>query len=407
MRFPGILLLLGCLGACASAQDLALVHANVYASPDAAVMADAVVLIREGKIAAVGQRLPVPAGIPRLDLAGATVVAGFWNSHVHFSEPKWADANHIPAATLERQLQDFVTRSGFTTVVDTGSLTVNTVAIRRRIESGEIAGPRIYTAGIPLYPLHALPFYLNDLPAAVRNQLHQPASPDEAVTAVRQNIADGADLTKLFTGSIVAPDHIVPMSIPIATAAVAEAHRHGQLVFSHSTNLAGTNAALAAGVDVLAHSPELLTGIDDDYVRRLVDKHVSIIPTLKLFSQDANIADIRNVLFRFHRLGGVLLFGTDTGYLTDYDVAEEYRQLALAGFNYREILAMLTTAPAARFRVANRSGRVEPGYDADLTILASDPGSGDPLAFTQVKWVIRRGRVIFAADGRARYGADH
>lgn len=372
-----------------------MVHANVYTAPDAVELHDATVLIRSGKIAAVGQHVSIPEGIHRLDAAGAVVTAGFWNTHVHFVEPKWADAGHLATTALARQLEEMLTHSGFTTVVDTGSDTANTAALRRRIESGEVPGPRIYTAGIPLYPPHALPYYLNDLPSELRNRLHQPATPAEAVAAVQENIAAGSDITKLFTGSIAAPNHIVPMSVPIATAAVEEAHRHHQLVFSHTTNLEGTKVAVASGVDVLAHAPEVVRGIHDAFLRQLIAQHMAIIPTLKLFSEDADIADIRKVVLRFHRLGGVLMFGTDTGFLTDYDVSEEYRQLSLAGLGFREILAMLTTAPAGRFGIGDRCGEIAAGYEGDLTILAADPAFGSPGAFTDVRYTVRAGRVIF------------
>ncbi len=377
------------------AQELVILHAKVYTSPDLRPVTGATILIRNGKIVAVGRRLAVPPAIESLDCRGCIVFAGFWNTHVHFMEPKWADASRLPAMQLARELQQMLTHSGFTTVVDTGSDTMNTVALRRRIESGEVPGPRIYTAGFPLYPSHALPFYLSGLPPELRDRLPQPATPADAIASVQQNIAAGTDIVKLFTGSILAPGHVVPMSAPIATAAVAEAHRHHQLVFAHSTNLEGTRVAMNSGVDILAHAPEATGGLDDRLLQQLVARHMAMIPTLKLFSGDADIASIRSEVFRFHRLGGVLLFGTDTGFLTDYDVGEEYRQLSLAGLGFRQILTMLTTAPAERFGVADHQGRVAPGMDADLTILSVDPATGDPLAFTQVEYTIRAGHIIF------------
>jgi imidazolonepropionase-like amidohydrolase len=286
----------------------------------------------------------------------------------------------------------------FTTVVDTGSDTVNTVELRRRIESGEIPGPRIYTAGLPLYPSHALPYYLSGLPPEFRNRLPQPETPAEAVASVQQNIAAGTDIVKLFTGSILSPGHVVPMSAPIASAAVAEAHRHHQLLFTHSTNLEDTRVAMDSGVDVLAHAPEVTDGLDDRLLQNIVAHHMAMIPTLKLFSGDADIAGIRSEVFRFRCLGGVLMFGTDTGFLTDYDMGEESRQLSLAGLDFRQILTMLTTAPAGRFGVSDHEGRIAPGMAADLTILSANPATGDPLAVTQVKYTIRAGRIIFHAD---------
>jgi imidazolonepropionase-like amidohydrolase len=378
------------------AQDLAVVGAKVYASPEARPTANTTILIRGGRIVSVGQHVRIPQGVETLPCANCVVFAGFWNTHVHFTETKWVDAANQPAEKLMQQLREMLTLSGFTTVVDTASIPDNTVALRRRIESGEVMGPRIYTAGAGLFPPHALPYYVKDMPPAVLAQLPQPDTPAEAAADVQKNIAAGADIVKLFTGSIVAPRQIVPMPLAIATAAAAAGHEHGQLVFAHPSNLAGTRVAMESGVDVLAHAPEELEGIDDSLLHQMVERHMAIIPTLKLFSGDSSIAGIRAVVLKFHQFGGQLMFGTDTGFLTDYDVKEECHQLALAGLSYRDVLAMLTTAPAQRFRVADQEGRVAVGMKGDLTVLAADPAS-DPLAFTRVLFAIRGGRVIATA----------
>jgi N-acetylglucosamine-6-phosphate deacetylase len=64
------------------------------------------------------------------------------------------------------------------------------------------------------------------------------------------------------------------------------------------------------------------------------------------------------------------MFGTDTGFLRDYDPKEEYRQLFLCGFSARQVLAMLTTIPSRRFGVSELKGKVAVGMEGDLTILA-------------------------------------
>jgi len=390
---PALIALLFASGA--DAQNLAIVNATVYASPLAPAQQGLTVVIRDGKIVAVGKHVPVPDGTTALPCKDCVVLAGFWNAHVHFMEPKWDDAAHQPAEKLAGQIEAMLTHSGFTTVVDTGSDGENTIALRRRIESGEIAGPRIFTAGAPIFPAHALPYYLDGVPATLRSKLGQPETPAEAVAFVDKNLALGTDILKLFTGSIVKPDHIVPMSVSIAREAADEAHRHGQLVFAHTTNMEGTRVAVESGVDVLAHAPEETSGIDEPFLRKMVALHMTMIPTLKLFSQDDNIAQIRAEVNRFHSMGGRLVYGTDTGFLTDYDQGEEFRQLAQSGLGFREVLAMLTTAPAELFHAAG--GKVERGMNGDLTVLASDPASGDPAAFTKVLYTIRGGRVIFRA----------
>src|ERR1700722_3929584 len=156
------------------AQDLAITHASVYSAPDAPVRRNVTVLIRHGVIAGVGEHLRIPKDVETISCQGCVVLAGFWNAHVHFMEPKWNDAAHQPADKLTRQMSDMVTHSGFTTVVDVGSDGENTIALRRRVESGEVVGPRIITAGIPLFPAHALPYYLDVLPAEVKAKMAEP-----------------------------------------------------------------------------------------------------------------------------------------------------------------------------------------------------------------------------------------
>jgi imidazolonepropionase-like amidohydrolase len=348
-------------------------------------------------IAGVGAHLRTPEGIKTISCEGCVVLAGFWNAHVHFMEPKWNDAANQPAEKLTYQMSEMLTRSGFTTVVDTGSDGENTIALRRRVEGGEVLGPRIITAGIPIFPAHALPYYLAELPEELKAKMALPEAAAAAATVVDKNRAFGYDIVKLFTGSMVSPDHVTPMQVPIARAAADEAHRHGQLVFSHSSNLEGTKVAIDAGVDVLAHTPERTFGFDEAMLRRMIAQHMTIIPTLKLFSRDDDIANIRGLDYRFHQLGGRLVYGTDTGFLPDYDQSEEFRQLMQAGFGYREVLAMLTTAPAELFHLSQHEGKVMPGMRGDLTILSEDPASGHPEVFTKVKYTIRGGNVIWRA----------
>jgi imidazolonepropionase-like amidohydrolase len=403
MRIMGIravvfaLFLFG-LGAMGRAQDLAITRVTVYAAPDAPAQADVTVVIRHGVIEGVGEHLRIPKNIQTIACPGCFVFAGFWNAHVHFMEPQWNQAASQPAEKLTRQMSEMLTHSGFTTVVDTGSDGENTIALRRRVENGEVLGPRIFTAGIPIFPAHALPYYLEQLPPELKAKMGQPETASDAAAIVDKNRAAGCDIVKLFTGSIVSPGHITPMQVTIARAAADEAHRHGQRVFAHSSNLEGTKVAIDAGVDVLAHTPEVTSGIDEAMMRRMIAQHMTIIPTLKLFSRDEDIAKIGGLDYRFRQLGGRLVYGTDTGFLPDYDQSEEFRQLAKAGFGFREVLGMLTTAPAELFELSPHEGKVMPGMRGDLTILSEDPASGHPEAFTKVRYTIRGGKVLWRSN---------
>lgn len=391
-------------------QHFALVGGRIYPDPFSKPISDGTVLIENGKITAVGtkNRVHVPPGFDTVDCTGKTIVAGFWNSHVHFTEPKWEGAASLPATQLNAQLQQMLTRYGFTSVVDTGSDLPNTVAIRKRIQSGEVMGPRILTAGFPLYPHDGIPYYVTEsVPSALVKQLPQPATPEEAVRAVDEDVAQGADIIKLFVVSIVTRDGkhtTLPMSLPIVQAATAEAHRKGKLVFAHPSTNEGVELVLQGKVDVLAHTTEEAVGWTPAIVNRLKAANVSLIPTLTLFSgedgPDTNHQGILQEVKSYSDAGGQILFGTDIGFITDYRLlTREYELLGRAGLNYRQVLATLTTAPAKRLGFAATAGRIATGQDADLAVLDSDPAD-DITAFSRIKMTLRRGQIIYRAEGQ-------
>ena len=389
-------------------QQIALVGGQIYPDPISKPISQGVILIENGKITAVGtkSKVRVPPGFDTVDCTGKTIVAGFWNSHVHFTEPKWEDAANLPAAQLNEQLQQMLTRYGFTSVVDTASDLPNTAALRKRIQSGEVLGPRILTAGFPLYPHNGVPYYVVDsVPPDLVKRLPQPATPEEAVRAVDEDIAQGADIIKLFVVSIVTRDGkhtTLPMSLAIVQAATAEAHRKGKLVFAHPSTNEGVELVLQGNVDVLAHTTEDAVGWPPATVSRLKSAGVSLIPTLTLFSgedgPDANHQGILQEVKSYSDAGGQILFGTDIGYITDYRLlTREYELLGRAGLTYRQVLATLTTAPSKRLGFAATTGRVAEGQDADLVILDSDPAA-DIKAFSRINMTLRQGNIIYRAE---------
>lgn len=379
---------------------LAIQHARIYVSPAEPPIDDGTVLIRDGLIAAVGHGVEVPAGAAVLPCDHCVITAGFWNAHVHFTERKWSGAEWKPAGDLNAQLADMFLSRGFTTVVDVGSNLSDTLPIRRRIENGELDGPLIYTAGSALYPPHGIPYYLRGtLPRWIIALMPQPETPQEAQRIVRDNLKAGADVTKLFTGSWVTRGHVLPMPLAIAKAAVQTTHLNGRLVFAHPSNLAGTQVAIESGVDVLAHAPDDTEGIDKALFATMVHNNMAMTPTLKMFATTVTTKpEYLNPIYaevrQFHELGGTLIFGTDVGYMTDYTTEGEFEALGKCGLSATDVLAMLTTNPAARMGVANQKGTVTAGKLADLTILDADPAVG-LTSFSRVRMVIRSGKVIY------------
>jgi imidazolonepropionase-like amidohydrolase len=336
------------------------------------------------------------------------VTAGFQNSHVHLLDPAFADAGKRPSADLEQPLRRMLTRFGYTTVVDTGSDIFVTAALRQRIDSGDTKGPAILTAGMPVYPKNGIPIYLRDLPPQILQMLAQPGTADEAVAHVRTNFERGANAVKLFLATPQGGGQIKRMSAEIARAAAAEAHKQGRLVMSHPTDPQGAADSVAAGVDILVHTT--IDGADsawsDQLISDLVAHKVSVIPTLKLWRYEldkaklaANIrekvvGEAEKQLKRFSDAGGQVLFGTDVGYMVDFDPTDEYILMARAGLTPMQILASLTTSPAARWTQATRRGRVKAGLDADLVVLNGDPAA-EVKHFSNVKCTIRGGREIY------------
>ena len=360
---------------------------RLYAAPDAPPVDDAAILIVDGKIAAAGPAKDIATGGAKRLAAcdGGTVTAGFQNSH----------------------------RFGFTTVVDTASNLANTIVLRDRIERGEIPGPRIITAGFALYPRDGIPIYLRDLPPELLEMLSQPASVEEALAEVQANLDAGANATKLFLMTPQGGGRYAFMQPDIALAAADETHRRGLLVLAHPTDIEGINLAIEAGVDVLVHTTigaEGRTVWDAALIEQMRAKNMAVVPTLKLFPYELKrmelperivegaTSDAVEQLRSYAAAGGQVLFGTDVGYMTDYDPTDEYRLMARA-LKPMEILASLTTAPAARWKEEKARGRVAEGLDADLVVLDGDPAA-DAANFAKVRCTIRGGKLTYPVGTR-------
>jgi imidazolonepropionase-like amidohydrolase len=395
------------------AADLAIVDARVYPAPDAVPIERGTVLVRDGRIAAVGPSatITVPAGMTVLDGKGTFVTAGFWNSHVHFLALPLREAADRPAPELNAALSTMLTRWGFTTVFDVASFSGSARALRKRIEAGEVTGPAVLTVDVPFFPQDGTPVYVRHLLKQIGAPSAEVANSDQARARAEQQLAAGADGVKLFAGAIVGGDiGVLPMDVEIARAVVGEAHRAGKPAFAHPSDLAGLEVSLASGVDVLAHTTPFTGPWDDALVRRLRAADLALVPTLTLFEAELRreavpdqviarfIADATQQVKVFAAAGGTVLFGTDVGYIDHFDTALEFELMSRAGLDWRQILASLTAAPAERFGQGERKGRIAPGMEADLVLLSRDPAV-DVKGFSHVQVTVRNGRVIYRAAG--------
>jgi imidazolonepropionase-like amidohydrolase len=380
----------------AHAQTLVLKGGNLYASPDATAISDAVIVTSAGVITAVGRgsEVPIPPDARVIDCAGKTIVAGFWNSHVHFTEPVWRTSVDGPAAPLTSHMQAMLTRWGFTTVWSLGSNPRDSLALRRRVNAGEVLGPNIFLVG-SIFPQDGRPAYLPDA------TIPEAATPERAEQMAREYLQIGLDGIKLFAGVYKGEDKpVVNMDAAIAKAAVDIAHARGKPVFAHPQNTAGIEAVIASGVDVMAHTVAGQPGYTAEQLARFKQQNIALTPTLSLFAKlpiPAEIVgrivnNIANQVKAFSDNGGTVLFGTDVGYIQLYDTTLEY-ELMRRALSERQVLASLTTNPAAYFKAAKK-GKVEAGFDADLVILDGDP-IADVRNLAKVATTIRAGQVIY------------
>jgi imidazolonepropionase-like amidohydrolase len=389
-----LLVLLWTAAMAAQSGDLALVHGRLYSSPTSEPLDDATVLIHAGTIAwvGVGNEAKIPRTAETIDCKGKVIVAGFWNSHVHF-ETGWQDSAKMPAAKLTSLMQQMLTGWGFTTVWDLGSNPQNTLAIRRRVESEEVPGPQILMAG-DIFPKNGHPVYLPP-----EMQLTEAASPEEAGREARQYLDWGLDGIKLFTGAFMGNKPVINMDTDVAKAAVDIAHREHKPVFAHPQNRTGVDNAVSAGVDVLAHTIPAERRYTDEEIAAMKQHRVALSPTLTLWTTVVSDVGVQNQLVQYgvdelkqySSAGGTILFGTDVGFTSKYDTTQEYEFMGRA-MSWRQILASLTTNPSEFFKSAHE-GRIEKGMQANLVVLEADPAQ-DVRNFAKVAYTIRNGKVL-------------
>jgi imidazolonepropionase-like amidohydrolase len=385
-------------------EYVALVGATIYVNPVDEPIRDGVILIQGEKIVSVGRRaqMQFPETAHALDCFGLTITAGLWNSHVHFFERKWADVAATPAPELGCQLQDMLTKYGFTSVFDTGSVWENTRRLRDRIDSGEIPGPRIRSTGEGLVPPGALPSdQVLGMMGVMKLPAPEVADAAQAAAAARKLLDAGVDGIKIFASA----PRGAPLPESVFQAAVEEAHRANKLVFVHPNNAADVLAAVHGGVDIIAHTTPHSGPWDETLVAAMKERRIALTPTLtlwKYYARHDRLSAQEKVtntevgqLRAWVAAGGTVLFGTDLG-AVEYDPSEEYALMAQAGMNFRQILASLTTAPAERFGDANKLGRIAAGFQADLAVFQQD-AAPNLHALAHVKYTLRAGKIIYRA----------
>ena len=386
--------------------DVVITDVKVYPSPMATPLPSATVWIKDGVIVGVSTDVEPPSKTAesKAELLirgdGRSLVAGFWNNHVHFTPPSWPDPREMTDRDVSELLKSMLLRYGFTSVVDTGSDPAWLGELKQRIQGG-VAGPRIFSAVGSFVGKDASPAYLDF-------KLPELETPVQAVQATREALRLEPEGIKIFTGSFMGPGQALHMSQPVVDAITRTAHEAGVWVIAHPQSMRGLELATDGGVDIVAHTAPDAGALPAKLITKMVDRGMALIPTLQLWRfeltrggappavvdrfQAAGVLQ----LSEFAAAGGEVLFGTDVGYMTDFDPSEEYRKMAEAGLDHRQILASLTTAPAQRFLENEADGTLSVGQPADLVLLDGDPAQ-DVAVFAKPHLVLRAGQVIYRA----------
>ncbi len=384
------------------AQDsaIAIVNVAVFTAPYEKPIQNATILIAHGKFEAIGlsSEMEVPLGYRIIDGKGKYVTSGYWNSHVHLIESQWENSGNKAKDSLEVSIREMFTSKGFVYVFDLAQLDfTNLNLLRSRINNGEIKGPTILAVGVPF--TSKSPFYIKPL------TLPELKTKKEVRHHIEKQLKAGANGIKIWSASPTG-HRIDYLSAELIKETARITQKNNIPLFAHPSNLKGVTNAAGNGVTVLAHVAADDRAVwDSTLVNELVDRDIALIPTLKLHFWDlrsANIDTDTSKLIRtaidqlrvFHDAGGTVLFGTDVGYMNDYDTKEEFANMAAAGMGFYEILASLTTNPAKTFNISAQTGTIQVGKNADLVILEENPVL-DARNFSEVVLTIHNGNIIF------------
>ena len=363
------------------------------------------------------------SGEPDIDLTGSFVMPGWIDMHVHISSQQ-SPRRFIETLTLEPadsalRAVPYAKRTlmaGFTTVRDLGTRHGVAQSIRRAIDEGHIAGPRIFTSGKSLASTggHA------DPSNGVNSRLRGDPGPaegvvngvDDAFKAVRARYKEGADLIKITaTGGVLsqAKSGLNPQFTEAEIAAiVAAAADYGFRVAAHAHGNEGMRRAVAAGV----HSIEHGTYMSDEVMELIKEKGAWYVPTIMAgrfvaeksetegyFSdvvrpKAAAIGPVIAATFaRAYRAGVPIAFGTDSGVSPHGENWKEFIYMVEAGMPAVEAIVSATRNAAVLLNEWDELGSISPGKYADIIAVPGDPRE-DSEEFGRVHFVMKGGKVF-------------
>lgn len=375
----------------------AFVGARIIDGTGAAAVENGVLVVRDGRIEAVGasDSVNVPADAEQIDVSGRTIMPGMVNAHGHVNNIQGLTAVDYSEAQVESQLGLYA-RYGVTTVFSLGGDGPESMTVRDRQDSADLEQARIYVAG----------------------DIVTGPSPEEAREQVAAVAASGANVVKIRVDDNLGSS--TKMTQETYQAVIEAAHEHGLKLTAHMYYLEDAKGLLEAGADLLAHSVRDVE-VDDELVTLLRDTGVCYCPTLmrevstfvyesrpdwfddEFFSKEVDPAVIAALDSEARReqssspgaqtykaqlevakanlktlsdAGIPIAMGTDTGPAARFQGYFEHGELALmveAGLTPMQAIVASTSSAAQCMEVDADLGSLVAGKWADFLVLGANP----------------------------------
>jgi imidazolonepropionase-like amidohydrolase len=394
----------------------------------------AVVVFDDGRIVSVGTRAdtPIPEDAVVIDAGGKTVLPGLIDAHVHVDLIGHGDYARFYEFLRGMERIDEVMpiaakqmlRAGVTSALDLGA-PFQVLAFRKRIERGDIPGPRLTISGPWITRV-----YLDSVPDEYQVMID---SPRGAARRTRELIERGSDVIKTWEG-VTEDDY---------RAIVGVAHEHGLKVHAHLYEPQAIRAALAAGVDVFQHVGSAGNPpYDVALVREIAHRNIPVVQTIShriwiypatvnfperlhdpVHRQDmppdiyaevmASFENFRSLSYfhdigretrnsriaarQFIEAGAYMGVGTDAASPLNFHTEAIWREMAAlveSGMTPMQVISAATKTNAEILGKARELGTIEEGKLADLIVV-----DGNPLesiaALRHIDVVVRDGVIWY------------
>ncbi len=292
---------------------------------------------------------------------------------------------------------------GVTTARDLGARAYLDVVVRDAIAAGLAPGPRMMVANRPVTVTGGHCWFMGG----------EADSEDDLRRIVRTHHKHGADLIKVMaTGGFMtggsAPWY-AQFSAEQLAVVVAEARRLDKPVAAHAHGVEGIRRAVEAGVTTIEHCSFVTETnerhFDERLADRIAERGIFVCPTVNVnapYVAELTGRAVGENVMKMRDAGVRIIAGTDAGINNNphHQYAGGLQALvSLLGFKPAEVIAMATTEAAAALGLGAVTGRLAPGYDADLIVVDGDP-LADIAALGRLRRVIARGREYVPDSGR-------